>query len=137
MGASGYRYNREGFDEPKMPGSGMTLETKEIIHILTYIITLIAILLVIRSLLFEIRRDAKVVKNIIFGERGSLNVITQEVLKKHLDEIWTKMRQTDKGFEMILNKIDDMDKKLLILMIHEGIKSPDIMKPIDDKKNNQ
>ncbi len=115
----------------------MTLETKEIIHILTYIITLIAILLVIRSLLFEIRRDAKVVKNIIFGERGSLNVITQEVLKKHLDEIWTKMRQTDKGFEMILDKIDDMDKKLLILMIHEGIKSPDIMKPIDDKKNNQ
>lgn len=113
----------------------MALETKDIIYILTYIITLITILLVIRSLLVEIRRDMRLVKNIIFGDRGSLNVITQEVLKKFLDEIWTKMRQTDKGFEMILHKIEDMDKKLLIIMIHEGIKSPDIVKPIDEKKD--
>ena len=113
----------------------MTLGTKDIVYLLTYIITLITMLIVIRSLLIEIRKDMRLVKNIIFGERGALNIVTQAILKAHLDEIWNKMRRTDQGVEMILRKVEGMDKNILILMVHQGIKSPDIVNPIDEKKD--
>lgn len=116
----------------------MTLEAKDLVYLLTYTVTLITILLALRSLLFDIRRDLKLLKSIVYGEKGSLNVITEAVLKSNLDEVWDRIRRTDKISQMILVKIEDMDKNILIMMVHQGITSPNgIRKKIEkDVKEN-
>lgn len=113
----------------------MILTARDIIYLLTYVITLISVLITIRFMLIEIRKDQRVIKNIIFGDRGALNIITVTALKAHLDEVWAKMRRNDQVNEMILQKVDDISKNQIIIMVHQGITSPNGIKEIVKKDN--
>lgn len=114
----------------------ITITEKDIVYLVTYIITFISLLLAIKNSVKNQSRQIKLMKDVIFGEKGKLNLIDQDTLAKHLDQIWTRMRQNEMVAELVRNKMDDIDKNVLAIMIVLEIKKQNGIDVIGIKKTD-
>lgn len=86
----------------------MVITHKDIIYLVGYLITFITLFLSLKNDQRYIKKQIKIINDVIFADKGSLNLIDQRTLDRHLDHIWTRMRQTEASMNMILAKMDDL-----------------------------
>lgn len=106
----------------------MTLEAKDIIYLVTYIISLMGIIFAIQGVIKDIKRDTRLIKNIIFGERGNLNVIDAGCCRKYRDEVFTAIRRNENFYDMIIGELKQHSEMLIELKLLVALKN--------DKKEN-
>lgn len=102
----------------------MVLSIKEILFLIGYIITAISMFLSFRNNQRNHWRQIKSIKDVIFGEKGSLNLVDQKTLDHHLDLLWTRIRQNEAVINLINLKMDDMSDNILAIMITLNVKMP-------------
>lgn len=102
----------------------MTLEIKDLIYLLTYVITLMSVFFSIRGRLNNIEKESGQVRRILFGDRGNLNIIDVQACKSNRDQVFLAIRRGEQVQEMLLKRIEELNKNVLIIMVHLNIRSP-------------
>lgn len=102
----------------------MEITVKDIVYLLTYIISMITLFLTFRNRQYNISKGLKLLSNIVFGEKGSLNVIDQRTFNSQLDQIWTRIRQNEMTSNMMLQKIEELNRNVLAIMITLNVRIP-------------
>lgn len=95
----------------------MTLETKDIIYILLYIISMISMFLAFRYEVKELRKDVTRGQKVLYQDAGNLNVIDVNTCKRYRDEVFESIRRTERAFEMFLVEAREIKEKLIYLTI--------------------
>lgn len=103
----------------------MTLEVKDIIYLLVYIISMMSVFFSIRGRLYSIEKETGQVRRILFGDRGTLNIIDVETCRSNRDQVFSAIRRGEQVQEMLLKRIEELNKNVLIIMVHLNIRSPD------------
>lgn len=111
----------------------MILRAEDIIYIIVYVITLMSIIFSLRSKLKSIEKDNRLLKNIIFGDKGKLNIIDCDLCKRNRDEVFTSIRKTESAIQMVIPKIDELRDNMLTMMIYLKIRGPNGLKKIEEE----
>ena len=106
----------------------MTIELKDLIYLLIYIVSLITLLLALKNRVQNIEKELRRGMRVLYQEAGSLNVVDHATCKRHRDEIFTAIRRSEKTVEVLLFEIKDIKENMIIIMVHMGIKKPDGLK---------
>lgn len=93
----------------------MTLETKDIIYILVYIISLITLLLAQKNRISNLEREVRRGMKVLYKEAGALNIIDHDTCKRNRDEIFTAIRRSERAMEMLLGKLEELNKNVLLI----------------------
>lgn len=104
----------------------MTITIKDLIYLLTYIISIITLFLSFKNNLENLSKQIRLLNNIIFGDKGSLNLIDQTTCKAHRDQIWLRVRQNEAATNMLLQKIEELNRNVLAIMITLNVKKPEM-----------
>lgn len=99
----------------------MTLEVKDIIYLLVYIISIASIYLAnqystknrFANIEKELRRGMKV----LYQDAGQLNLIDCDTCKRYRDEIFTALRRSEKAQEMFLIELREIKEGIIKLNI--------------------
>lgn len=102
----------------------MTLEIKDIIYLLVYIISMMSVFFSIRGRLHSIEKETGQVRRILFGDRGALNIIDVDTCRANRDQVFSAIRRGEQVQEMLLKRIEELNKNVLIIMVHLNIRSP-------------
>lgn len=102
----------------------MTLDVKDIIYLMVYIISMVSVFFSIKSRLSDIEKETGNVSKILFGDRGTLNIIDKETCRGNRDQVFTAIRRGEQVQEMLLKRIEELNKNVLIIMVHLNIRSP-------------
>lgn len=102
----------------------MTLEVKDIIYLLVYIISMMSVFFSMKARLSGIEKETGQVRKILFGDRGTLNIVDVETCKANRDQIFIAIRRNEQVQEMLLKRIEELNKNVLIIMVHLNIRSP-------------
>jgi hypothetical protein len=78
----------------------------------------------IRGRLNTIEKEAGQVRRILFGDRGNLNIIDVQACKANRDQVFLAIRRGEQVQEMLLKRIEELNKNVLIIMVHLNIRSP-------------
>jgi hypothetical protein len=103
----------------------MTVEIKDIVYLITYVITLISVFISFRARLASLERDIKRTSEILYADKGSLNVIDVAHCKQNRDEVFTAIRRSEKVIEMLVQEIKNLNENVLkikVLLELEGKK---------------
>lgn len=100
----------------------MTVDLKDAIYLITYIVSLISVFISFKSRLIGIENEFKRVISIIYAEKGSLNLIDVKTCKEHRDQVFTALRRSETVMEMALTKIETLNENVIEIMIHLDIR---------------
>ena len=106
----------------------MTITIREAVYLLTYIITIISMFMVFRNHLYNISKQVKLINDIIFGDKGALNIVDARTLKTNMDPVWDRIRQDEAAMNMILQEIKDLNRKVMATMFKLNINMPEMMR---------
>jgi len=112
----------------------MVFEIKDVIYILTYVISIAAVFFSARSKLNEIDRELKRNQAVIFGDKGHLNLVDVKTCKDHRDQIFMAIRRSETVMDQTLKRIEELNTNVLTIMIYLQIRPglPKEFKPIED-----
>ena len=99
----------------------MTIGLKDIIYLIGYILSLMAILFSIRNQLRSNEREINKVSSILFGDRGKLNVVDIDSCKQNRDAVFKAIRRAEMVNEMLLKKMEDLNNNVTIIMVYMGL----------------
>lgn len=105
----------------------MTLDSKDIIYILIYVVSIISVFFAFRNRQSNFERELLRNQKVIFNEHGFPNLIDLKTCKEHRDQVFTAIRRSENIMDQALKKIDDLNKNVLTIMIHLQIKPPHIL----------
>ena len=114
----------------------MTLTIKDAVYLLTYIITIISLFLTFRNHLYNISKQVKLISDVVFGDKGSLNVIDRPTLKINMDQVWDRIRQNEAAMNMILQEIKELNRNVMAIMFKLNINMPDMLKLPNHQKED-
>lgn len=100
----------------------MTVDLKDAIYLITYIVSLISVFISFKSRLIGIENEFKRVISIIYAEKGSLNLVDVKTCKEHRDQVFTALRRSETVMEMALTKIETLNENVIEIMIHLDIR---------------
>lgn len=115
------------------------LELKEIIYIfiyvIVYIVSLISVFLAMKYKQSNLeerltqmqsghREEMGQIRKILFGKRGSLNLVDVETCKNNRDQVYAAIRRGEQVQEMLLKRVEELNKNVLIIMVHLNVRSP-------------
>lgn len=100
----------------------MTVDVKDAIYLITYIISIISIFIAFKSRLTAIENEFKRVVAIIYAEKGSLNLVDVRTCKEHRDQIFTALRRSETVMELALSKIEQLSENVLEIKFYLEIK---------------
>lgn len=100
----------------------MTVDLKDAIYLITYIVSLISVFISFKSRLVGIENEFKRVISIIYAEKGSLNLVDVKTCKEHRDQVFTALRRSETVMEMALTKIETLNENVIEIMIHLDIR---------------
>jgi adenylate kinase len=112
----------------------MTLELKDIVYLITYILSFMGLLITTTSRLKSLEKKFYHQGKVIYGDRGKLNVIDADTCKKHRDDIFVAIRRNERINEMMISKLDYLNENILIIKAHMGIHTPNGIR-LDVKKD--
>lgn len=113
----------------------MILEIKDIIYLVVYLISMISVFFSFRSKLNEIEKELKRNQTIIFGDKGSLNLVDVNTCKQQRDQVFAAIRRSETAMDQTLRRIDDLNTNVLTIMVYLQIKPPFCLpeiKPVED-----
>jgi hypothetical protein len=110
----------------------MTFELKDLLHLITYLISVVAVFLSFRFKLSGHQEKLEKIDNILHSQKGSLNVIDKETCKQSRDQLFALIRKTENVNDMMLHKIESLNDNVLVIMVHLNIRTPDGIR-LDDK----
>lgn len=112
----------------------ISIGVKDVFYIITYVTTIVAIFIAFRSKLNSTEKDLMHLQKILLGDRGVLNVVDQKTCKENRDYVFSAIRRSENISEMLLNKVDDLNKNVLVIMIHMNINSAEPKQESDSTK---
>lgn len=80
-----------------------------------------------RNRIHNLEKENGQIRKIVYGDRGMLNLVDTNTCKCHRDEVFTAIRRGETVSEMIMKKIEELNKNVLILMISLNVRSPNGM----------
>lgn len=92
------------------------------------ITTNMATFLGFRAAVKNIQAELKRTNRVIYGDQGKLNIIDECTCKNHRDMVFDKIRSSERAAEMMLHKIDELNKNVLTILVYLNIRSPDGLK---------
>ena len=112
------------------------MSLKDIIYVIAYISSVIGVFLAFRARLASLEREIKRNDRVIYGDQGKLNIIDEATCKAHRDIVFDRLRHSEKAAEMMLSKIDELNKNVLTILVYLNIKSPNGLKFEKRDQNN-
>lgn len=97
---------------------------KDAMWLIALITTNMATFLGFRATLKNMQKEIRRNKRVIYGDQGKLNIIDESTCKAHRDMVFDKIRSAEKAADMMLLKIDELNKNVLTILVYLNIKSP-------------
>jgi hypothetical protein len=113
----------------------MTLELKDIIYLMTYILSMMGMFFTLRSELHGLKKENGTIRKIVFGERGKLNLVDSSTCEGHRKEIIAMIRRNETILQMVNEEMKEINKNLVIIMVTLDIRSPNGVKQLEAKKD--
>lgn len=114
----------------------MEITIKDVLYLMTYFVTFITLILSMKNTQSNMTQEIKLLRNIIFGEKGSLNIVDQATLKAALDQVWIRIRHNEAAMNMILQEIKMLNRNVMAIMFKLKINMPDMPKIIEEDDND-
>jgi len=108
----------------------MILTLKDLLYIGAYVVSIITLFAALRNDLKNNSMAIDHIRDIIFGDRGTLNLIDRRTCQANLDEVFAKIRQSENEKSIMLKEIKELNKNVLTIMITLKI-HPEKMLDID------
>lgn len=102
----------------------MTLETKDIIYIIVYVVSVAGVFFAFKNKLNNVEKENGQVRRILFGDRGTLNLVDVKTCEKYRDEVFAAIRRGEQVNQMLLQKLEELAKNVIVIMVSLNIKSP-------------
>lgn len=100
----------------------MTLELKDAIYLIVYIVSVAGVFLAFRNELKNLKDAQAQDKDVIWQKGGRLNLVDHKSCREYRDALWTSMRQKEKALEMLLAELKEIKENQIITMTYMGIK---------------
>lgn len=88
----------------------MTLDAKDIIYILIYVVSIISVFFAFRNRQSHFEREILRNQKVIFNKQGFPNLIDQKTCKDNRDQVFIAIMRIEKMMDQALKKIDDINK---------------------------
>lgn len=93
----------------------MTLTVKDLIYLGSFLTSIISVFFYSKNRLFNIEKDLKSYRQIIFGERGCLNLVDGKTCDSNRDVVFTAIRKSDENAIKTLDKLDSLSNSYAAL----------------------
>lgn len=113
----------------------MVFDNKDIVYIIINLTTIISVFLAFKNKVSNLEKENGQVRQIIFGDRGSLNLVDVKMCEKYRNEIFTAIRRGEQVNEMLLQRIEELHRNILVIMVSLDVKSPNGIKNEKPAKN--
>lgn len=111
----------------------MEFTYKDIIYIGVYVATVTGLFTQVRLGLQQLKVSVDSINNILFLEKGGLNVLTVDQCKTHQDVIHSRIRREADLTGTALRQLYFMNQNITRIMVH--MKVEPIIDPINDNRN--
>lgn len=102
----------------------LNLGAKDLIYICINIISVMTVLISLRSRLYSFEKTLGNHDKILSGDKGKLNVIDVAQCKEHRDDIFRAIRRNEDIMAKILKEIEALNKNVLTVMVYLQLKKP-------------
>lgn len=92
--------------------------------VLGYIVMIISFLIAQRYKYNAITRAIGEMRDIIYGPKGSLNIVDQKTCKENRDQVFIAIRRTEMATEMIIREVKILNHNVQAIMFKMEIYSP-------------
>lgn len=106
----------------------MMIDIRLVAYIIGYIVTVITFAILLKFTLGETRKDLKIIKDIIFADKGNLNLIDVSTCEKNRDIVHNKIRNIESAANMMISEIKELNNNVIAIMVHMKINSPNGVK---------
>ena len=90
------------------------------------VVNLVATIVAAGVVIITIRKDLKLIKSVIFGERGKLNVIDQQTCREHQDIVYGKIRNNEMDIRQLSINQTEMQRDLIKFAIRKEVEDESI-----------
>lgn len=100
----------------------MTLGVKDVVYLLTFIVSLISILISLKGELRGIKGDIYRVMDTLYGDKGKLNVVDVHSCKCFRDDIFTAIRRGESAYRDTSLRMEKLNDNIIAIMVYLQIK---------------
>lgn len=115
----------------------MILDSKDIIYILIYIVSIISVFFAFRNRQSHIERELARNQKVLFNEHGFPNLIDLKTCKEHRDQVFMTIRRSENILDQVLKKIDIMNENVLTLKAEIRLKEIKLLPSIEKMHEDQ
>lgn len=102
----------------------MFTEYKEIIYIITYLVSIVSLFLNFRFRQQNVEKELARHARALYGDQGALNVVDHRTCKQNRDVVFEAIRRTESGVGELIKKIDVLSQN--VMMIKLKMEIPDL-----------
>lgn len=102
----------------------ITLTSKDLFYAMGYIISLMGLIFWVKNQIYNIKKDNSLIQQVIFGEKGCLNLIDEKTCNMYRDQVFVAIRATEsiarevkdslKGIDTKMQKIDNKMHEIMV-----------------------
>lgn len=104
----------------------MELQPKDVVYVVVYLLSMGGAFLTFRTRLGELERKVASDSCIIYGDRGTLNVIDRNTCEKHRLMLDERIRLAENYNQSISNDIRTLNGNVQLIMFHLNITPPNM-----------
>lgn len=99
----------------------MEFTPRDAIYVGTYVASILGVLFGFKFRIQKTEEKNKTLSNIIFQEKGGLNVVTNEVCKQHRDHIHNSIRREAGVTNEAFRQISCLNQNIIKMMVHMNL----------------
>ena len=100
----------------------MQFSVKDLVYISVYLISVIGMLYAMKYRVKKVEDSNEILKNIIFRDKGGLNVVDNQSCKDHRDLVYQKIRDESGVTQRAFENIDCINQNIFKIMVHMKLK---------------
>lgn len=96
----------------------MLIDIKDIIYLLTYVVSIVTIIMTFRHRLASNTLRIQALEAIISSDTGNLNLVDKTSCKENRDQIYKEVRRTENEVHKIAEDLKKVGKNITKIMFH-------------------
>lgn len=99
----------------------MEFGLRDVIYIAVYVATVAALFAGFKSRLNKLQESIESVKNILFLEKGGLNLVDNNKCKEHQDSVYQMIRRESEVTSDAIDQMQVMNQNMIKIMLHMNL----------------
>ena len=111
----------------------MTFTLRDLIYVCVYVATVAGLFAGLRFSIGQLKKSVGSIQNIIFKDKGGLNIVDNDKCKEHRDTIHKSIRREAEITHDALTQIHCVNQNIVKIMVHLQLE-PIVVKPSEHKQ---